>query len=251
MAFAGHLRPGRQLLPPEVERAIATAYGTPHKAGESVPRVASLSPAALASLCPPISEKAAQAFVASSPMDRTATTAAILAALFGPDEFIALKPRNQCSPERCKVRELPTRFATSGTPFQFVSSSPITGRLEMTQDGKRSYGALGCFTVQRFVVIEFDSASPQEQFARLLWLKEKAGHHSPMVMMLKSGQKSTHAWFLPTSEAVADQLKTAGVKLGADPAAMRIHQPVRCPNQRRDNGNPQEVLWLAPPSIPF
>jgi hypothetical protein len=184
-------------------------------------------------------------------MNRTTPTAAILAALFGPDDFISLKRLNQCSPERCKVRDLPTRFATSGTPFQFVSSSPITGRMEITQDGKRSYAALACFTAQRFVVIEFDGVAPRDQFARILWLRENAGHHAPMVMMLKSGGKSFHAWFLPTSAEVADQLKLAGVKLGSDPAAMRVHQPVRCPNQRRDNGNLQEVLWLAPPSFPF
>ena len=131
------------------------------------------------------------------------------------------------------------------------SVSPITGYLGKTQDGKRSFGALDCFTVQRFVVIEFDSASPQEQFQRIAWLKNLASQHAPLVMMLRSGGKSFHSWFQPTSADNAAKLKIAGVKLGADPAAMRIHQPVRCPNQLRDNGNLQECLWLASPSISF
>jgi hypothetical protein len=251
MGFAGHLRHGRQLSRSEVERAITTAYGTPHKAGDSAPRVASLSPADLARLCPPISEAAAQAFVASSPLNRAQPTAEVLSMLFGPDEFIALKQRNQCRPSRCQVRNLPELLASSDKPFQFTTSSPITGRLSQTQDGRLSYAAKECFTVQRFVVIEFDGVAGRDQFSRVLWLKERAGFHAPLVMMLKSGGESFHSWFAPTSAAVADQLKNAGVKLGADPAAMRIHQPVRCPNQRRDNGNLQEVLWLAHPSTPF
>ena len=178
-------------------------------------------------------------------------TAEILATLFEPGEFLALKPVNQCRPQKCRGGDLPEIFARARTPFQFVTSSPVTGRLGQTQDGKLSYAALECFTVQRYVVVEFDAASQQEQFARILWLKEKAGQRAPMVMMLKSGGKSFHAWFLPDSADTADQLKTAAVRLGADPAAMRIHQPVRCPNQLRDNGNLQEALWLSSPSTPF
>ena len=251
MSFAGHLRPGRQIPRQEVERAIGTAYGTPHKAGDSSPRVTSLSSVEIFKLCPPFSEAAAQAFVASSPLDRTMPTSKILALLFGPEEFLALKEVNQCRPVRCQVGLLPDFFARARKPVQFVSSSPITGQLGQTQDGKLSFGALECFTTQRYVVIEFDNVPPQAQFARILWLKEKAGHRAPMVMMLKSGGKSFHSWFQPDSADTADQLKTAAVKLGADPAAMRLHQPVRCPNQTRDNGNLQQVLWLDSPSLPF
>ena len=250
-AHAGHLRPGRQLLRSEVERATRTAYGTAHQAGSGAPKPKALPSHELDKLCPPISEEAAQDFVSSSPIDRKMPTAEILALLFRPDEFLALKPVNQCSPERCQVKNLTEFFARAGKPYQFVSSSPITGRFGVTQDGKLSFGALECFTSQRYVVVEFDDVTPRSQFARLLWLKEKAGQHAPLVMMLKSGSRSIHAWYLPSSPDTADQLKAAAVKLGADPAALRIHQSVRSPNQTRDNGNLQEVLWLAAPSIPF
>lgn len=249
MSFCGQLRPGRTISQQEVARAISTAYATPHKAGDCAPKVTSLSARELAKLCPPISEKAAQAFVASSPLDRTAPTAQILATLYGPDEFLAFKSINQCRAEKCRVKDLPDFFDRADRTIQFVTSSSVTGQLGKTQDHKFSHVAKECFTAQRFVVIEFDSASPQEQFARILFLKERLGDHAPMVMMLKSGGKSFHAWFIPTSTDMADQLKQAGVKLGADPAAMRIHQPVRCPNQYRDNGNLQEVLWLSHPPI--
>jgi hypothetical protein len=133
-----------------------------------------------------------------------------------------------------------------------MTSSPITGRSAHTQEGRPSYVAKECFEAQKFVVVEFDNAPPRAQFSRILWLKNLAAQHAPLVMVLKSGGKSFHAWFAPSSSDSAEKLKIAAVKVGADPAAMRIHQPVRCPNQQRDNGNLQEVLWLAPhaPQIP-
>jgi hypothetical protein len=250
---AGQLRPGRQLSRSEVERAIATIYSTPAKAGSGTPKPKALPPHEADGICPPATEEQARGFADTSPQPHPGTlpTAEILVGLFGPDEFIALKPVNQCRTEKCRVCDLPGFFARARQPYQFVTSSPVTGNFGQTQDGKLSFAALECFTAQRYVVIEFDNVPPRSQFARILWLKEKAGVRAPLVMMLNSGGKSFHAWFQPDSEDAADQLKTAAVKLGADPAAMRVHQSVRCPNQTRDNGNPQEVLWLAAPSFSF
>lgn len=248
MAFSNQLRQGRTLTRQEVERAIATSHGTAYQAGASASKVKPMSARELSALCPPITEEKGQEFVKSSPLRGDLPTAEILSLLFRPEEFILLKTVKRYFPEAVQVRNLAARFsfaAHTGKPLQFVSSSPVTGRTEKTQDGRDSVGALECFTRQRYVVVEFDSATPQEQFTRILWLKERIKDHAPLVMMLRSGGKSFHAWFMPTCSEVADQLKAAAVKIGADPAALRIHQPVRCPNQIRDNGQLQQVLWLS------
>lgn len=253
-AARGKLRPGRTLSQAEVLRAIQTANGTAHHAGASAPKIKPMPRAELAKLCPPLTEAAAQAFVKTSPANRLMPSAEVLGTLFRPEEFIALKTVNNRQAKRWRVARLPDIFKHATEPFQFVTSSPLTGRAGRTQSGNRSPVALECFTAQRYVVIEFDTATPPEQFARILWLRERLGDHAPLVMMLKSGGRSFHAWFKPVSPEIAAQLKAAGVKLGADPAAMQIHQPVRCPNQLRkaepgEAPKLQELLWLSPPSL--
>lgn len=110
MVFSNQIRQGRTLTRQEVERAIATAYGTAHRAGPSVTKVKPLLAAELAALCPPVTNEEAQAFVASSPQRRDLSSAEILSLLFRPDEFIFLKTMNRCRPEAFQVRNLTVRF---------------------------------------------------------------------------------------------------------------------------------------------
>jgi hypothetical protein len=258
-AAAGRLRPGRSLRPGEVERAISTAFRTEHRPGVSAQKVLALSPEkiaqALASkgLPPSFTEQEARAFLETSPVPKphTLPTAEVLAVLFEPDSFLGFKTANRARAERCKVADLPRFFGRALHPYQFVTSSPITGRFGKTQDGKSSYVARECFTARRFLVIEFDNVNPAEQFARIAFLHRIAADAAPLVMILKSGGKSFHSWFAPQSADAADLMQTAGIKVGADPAAMNVTQSVRCPGQRRDNGNLQQALWFAPHPFTF
>ncbi len=249
-AAAGRLRAGRELSIQEVERAILTAYETPHDPAAKAPRVMPLPAVEIERRCPPMSEADAQAFIATSPLSPGLSSAEILATLFAPEDFIGLKVANDRRALRCRVRNLPSFFASAGEPIQFVTSSPISGRRENTQDGRPSYVAKGCFPAQRFVVVEFDDAPLAAQLARILFLKRLAGEHAPLVMVLSSGGKSLHSHFMPRSVEAADALKAWAQKLRADPAALRVNQLVRCPNQLRDNGRMQSLLWLSPrPSL--
>lgn len=257
LATTGKLRAGRSLRVGEVERAIRTAFSTDHTPGTSSPKVRALSPVEIArhldqaGLPPRFTEAEGQAFLATSPVrnPHTLPSADILAALFEPDSFLGFKTANQARAERCKVADLPRYFGRALQPYQFVTSSPITGRFCKTQEGRSSYVAKDCFQNRRFLVLEFDGVNPAEQFARIAFLQRLAADVAPLVMMLRSGNESFHSWFFPRSAAAADQLQTDGIKLGADPAAMRIHQLVRTPNQLRANGNLQQCLWLS--STPF
>ncbi|WP_367872339.1 hypothetical protein [Luteolibacter sp. Populi] len=193
-----------------------------------------------------MSAEEAEAFMKTSPWPQDIPSAEILAALFSPEEFVGLKATNQSRASRCRVANLPAFFSAASEPIQFVASSPISGSLGRTQDGGLSYVAKECVPVQRFVVVEFDDVPIAAQFGRVLFLKRIAAQHAPLAMVLMSGGKSVHSWFMPLSAEATDALKTAAVKLGADPAAFRSNQLVRCPNQLRDNGHMQSLLWLSP-----
>ena len=245
-AAAGRLRAGRELSRQEVERAIVTAFETSHQPGASAPKIVPLSDAEIAvRVGPPVTEEAARAFVATSPLSVYLPSAEILATLFHPDDSIGLKPVNNCRAVRCRVKDLPALFAGTDQPIQFVGSSPISGRLEKTQRGRFSYVAKSAFPSQKFIVVEFDGVALGDQFARMLYLKRIAEEHAPLVMVMHSGGKSLHSWFQPLSADAADALRIAAVKLGADPSSLRVNQLVRCPNQPRDNGRMQSCLWLS------
>jgi hypothetical protein len=130
------------------------------------------------------------------------------------------------------------------TAMQFIVPSPMIARTGRTQDGRQSAHSLENTGPRRFLVIEQDQGTIDEQAAILLHLAKLR----PMALAAHSGSKSLHGWFYCAgqSEERAQAFMRYGATLGADPATWTRSQFVRMPDGTRDNGNRQTVYFLNP-----
>ena len=128
-----------------------------------------------------------------------------------------------------------------------IVPSPMTARTGRTQDGKQSEHALDNTGPRRFLIVEQDKGSTDEQAAVLLHLAERA----PLVLAVHSGGKSIHGWFMAAGqpEERLRRFMRYAVALGGDPATWTRCQFVRMPGGRRDNGNRQTVYFFNPEAI--
>ena len=129
---------------------------------------------------------------------------------------------------------------------QLIVPSPMLARLGKTQEGKESQHALSNTGDRRFLVIEQDSGTPDEQAAILLFLARTA----PLVLAVHSGSRSIHGWFYCAgrSEDTLRGFMRRAVTLGADPLMWTRSQFTRMPGGSRDNGNQQTVYFFKPQS---
>jgi hypothetical protein len=128
--------------------------------------------------------------------------------------------------------------------MQFIVPSPMAARTGHTQDGKESEHALENTGARRFLVIEQDGGTIDEQSAVLLHLAERA----PLALAVHSGSKSIHGWFYCVGQP-EEKLRTFmrfAVSLGADRAIWTRSQFVRMPDGTRDNGKRQTVYFFNP-----
>lgn len=128
--------------------------------------------------------------------------------------------------------------------LQLIVPSPMTARIGHTQERKESAHTLETTGSRRFLVIEQDAGSPDEQSAVLLHLAERA----PLVLAVHSGCKSIHGWFycFGQMEEKLRQFMQYAVRLGADRATWTRSQFVRMPDGTRDNGQRQTVFLFNP-----
>jgi len=132
--------------------------------------------------------------------------------------------------------------------LQLIVPSPMTGRTGSTQDGRESEHTLENTGPRRFLVIEQDAGTDDEQAAVLLHLAER---RAPLALAVHSGSKSIHGWFACAGVA-EDRLREFmryAVTLGADGATWTRSQFVRMPDGRRDNGKRQAVYFFNPEVI--
>src|SRR5260370_23893033 len=109
----------------------------------------------------------------------------------------------------------------------------MTARVGRTKNGKESAHTLEATGPRRFLVIEQDTGTIDEQAAVLLHLAERA----PLAVAVHSGSKSIHGWFycVGQSEEKLRGFMRYAVSLGADLATWTRSQFVRMPDCRRDN----------------
>jgi hypothetical protein len=142
--------------------------------------------------------------------------------------------------------ETRSRFEWDGklAAFQLIVPSPMTARVGHTQDGKESAHTLETTGSRRFLVIEQDGGTIDEQAAVLLHL----AHRAPLAVAVHSGSKSIHAWFYCSSQPEEKLRRFMGyaVSLGADRATWTRSQFVRMPDGTRDNGRRQAVYFFNP-----
>jgi hypothetical protein len=120
----------------------------------------------------------------------------------------------------------------------------MTSRSGTTQEGKESAHALSITGPRRFLVIEQDGGTIDEQAAVLLHLAERA----PLAVAVHSGSKSIHGWFYSAgqSEEKLRGFMQYAVSLGADRATWTRSQFVRMPDGLRENGRRQVVYFFNP-----
>lgn len=128
--------------------------------------------------------------------------------------------------------------------LQFIVPSPMSAMRGLTQTGKSSARCLDNTGPRRFLVVEQDTGTPDEQARVLLHPAERA----PLALVVSSGGKSLHGWFYCEGASDNQQAKffNLATKLGADPATWTPCQLVRLPEGRRDNGNRQSVIFFNP-----
>jgi hypothetical protein len=125
-----------------------------------------------------------------------------------------------------------------------IVPSPMSAVTGLTQDGRPSEHTLSNTGARRFLVVEQDSGTLDDQAGVLLHLKRKA----PMVLAVHSGSKSIHGWFHCTGrdEEFLKRFMRYAVALGADRATWTRSQFVRMPDGLRDSGTRQTVFYFDP-----
>jgi hypothetical protein len=128
--------------------------------------------------------------------------------------------------------------------MQLIVPNPMTASIGRTQDGHESAHALESTGPRRFLVIEQDGGTMDEQAAVLLHLAQ----HAPLVLAVHSGSKSIHGWFycLGQPEEKLRGFMRYAVSLGADRTTWARSQFVRVPDGARDNGRRQTVYFFNP-----
>jgi hypothetical protein len=134
--------------------------------------------------------------------------------------------------------------------LQFIVSNPMTALLgHRIEDGQLSAHTLENTGPRRFLVIEFDQGSADEQAALLDYLSRRG----PLVLVVHSGGKSLHGWFycVDSPDETLRRFMVLARRLGADLATWRNRsQFVRMPDGRRaPSGNRQTVFYFNPESL--
>jgi hypothetical protein len=171
--------------------------------------------------------------------DNLPHTEEIVDALFPGDALLCCAKSN--SEFATRVRE---DWRGKLAAMQFIVPSPMTARTGRTQDGKESEHTLENTGQRRFLVIEQDAGTVDEQAAILAHLAERA----PLTLAVHSGSKSLHGWFFCAGqcEETLRLFMHHAVTLGADRATWTRSQFVRMSDCTRDNGSRQVVYFFNP-----
>jgi hypothetical protein len=134
-----------------------------------------------------------------------------------------------------------TEFASTLQDRTLIVASPMTAPKGRTQKGYLSEHSLANTGPRRFLVIEFDRATLDQQAALINHLSQIA---PTLTLVVFSGSKSLHAWFYCANETDETQLRFMryAVSLGADRATWTRSQFVRMPDGTRRDGKTSASL---------
>jgi hypothetical protein len=128
----------------------------------------------------------------------------------------------------------------------FTSSRQSDERPDKAKSGReRSVHCLGNTGARRYLVVEFDGGTLDEQAALIVYL----GTLASLVLVVFSGAKSLHAWFSVKGIADVEEFFVIACRLGADPATWTPCQFVRMPGGTRSGGARQRVYWFNPKEV--
>jgi hypothetical protein len=128
--------------------------------------------------------------------------------------------------------------------LQLIVPNPMCALKGLTQKGKMSAHSLNNTGRRRFLVIEQDSGTADEQAAVLVHLATRG----PLALAVGSGGKSIHGWFYCAgmSDEQLWPFMAYAHQLGACHSTWTRSQFVRMPGGLRDNGKRQPVLFFNP-----
>jgi hypothetical protein len=149
------------------------------------------------------------------------------------------------------VAEWRRRIPAFGTDLlPHIIANPLTGRVAKTRDGKDSFRCDASVAAFRFVTVEFDNRTREEQLA--FW--SSAIELLPVVALIDSGGKSIHGWIRLESVATLEQWDFTVkqefyarrlVPLGVDRSCSNASRLSRLPGHfRADKGRWQRLLYL-------
>jgi len=171
------------------------------------------------------------------------TTAQVLQALFKPTDLVCLG-----------------RFVYSGKVYplaevldnaeqaQYIVTSPMKGTTGKTMDGKDNARCLDNVGPRKYLVVENDSHSKEDQALLLQELHSLV----PMALVVDTGGKSLHGWFevAPLGKMAQTMFQAYAAMLGADISVFTRSSWVRMPGglrREKDTGKircRQPVLWV-------
>jgi len=167
-------------------------------------------------------------------------TAEILPRLFPGDPLLCIGSKFHFATE-------PLSQIESADTFEQIVPSPMLSKYGRTKEGKLSQHTLEATGPRRFLVIEGDGTTKDQQAAVLLHLAERA----PLSLVVDSGGKSLHGWVFvagKTDEQLAPFFRRA-CTIGADKGLWTRSQFARMPGGLRDNGKRQHILFFNPETI--
>jgi hypothetical protein len=168
-------------------------------------------------------------------------TAEILEKLFPNDPWLCVGSKYKFSTLHL------SEFKAFGDTIEQIVPSPMLAKYGFTKNGKMSQHTLDATGPRRFLVIEGDGTTQDQQAAVLLHLAERA----PLALVVHSGGKSLHGWFFVAGKT-DDQLVPffcRACTLGADNGLWTRSQFARMPGGLRDNGKRQQILFFNPETI--
>jgi hypothetical protein len=124
-----------------------------------------------------------------------------------------------------------------------IVPSPMTSETGLTQSGRESCHSLNNTGPRRFLIIEADRGSLDQQAAVIGHL----GTYAPLAAVVFSGSKSLHGWFVcgRTSEDTLLKFMKHAVSLGADRKMWLRSQFCRVPDGSRSDDKSSEALSLC------
>lgn len=150
------------------------------------------------------------------------------------------------SVESMRCRHL-SEWRTELSSTQLIVPSPMTARTGINQESRTSTRCLGNTGPRRFLAVEFDSLTIEEQAAIHVHLAARY----PLALVVHSGGKSLHGWFFVAGRP-EDELRAFmhyAVGLGADSHTWTRCQAVRTPGGLRRDGwqvRVQQVVFFNP-----
>lgn len=169
-------------------------------------------------------------------------TAQFIWSLFTPDETIWLGEPTETGPAYWSHFQPSNVWAHRDTVPQFICPNPLV-------PGSNSRTAK-CLSDKRYFVIECDHAHEdpginRDRCGAVFRYAMDQKKNLKLRAIVDSGNKSLHGWFEYPGDDDYEWCRKVLPVLGADPATMRLAQPVRTPGALRDNGRIQSLIWLG------